>query len=400
MSNVLAARNDSRILALGRLGWSLRRIEQPPGSARNGQRLLESRWPWGAGPRPSPQPPGKTGHFVGGVHRLARRTAGHHGDGVHRPHDPAAPQPGTKRKCVRAVPRPDRRGAGPGAQRHGHLAGPGSMTMASLPVMRASGASSPGCGTSRPSGPCRHYDRPRRGSAGRLQRRADGARQRHRQASAHPALRAHAGLLPQGRPVPRLAVERPGLGRAPRAGLPRLGGTVRVVVLDNLKEGVLTPTSTTRRSIRSIATSSRTTPRSRCRAGSAIPIGKQSRSRGRPCEEDAASAGYASSDSPRRRPISIAGRDALGRHAHPRHHQAAGRRHVCRGTAGLGPLPLEPFRYYQYGQRTVHLDGCVEVAAPTMARRQGGLAGASTSSGTPRRSGLKIDMAPSKTKAA
>ena len=29
----------------------------------------------------------------------------------------------------------------------------------------------------------------------------------------------------------------------------------------------------------------------------------------------------------------------------------------------LGPLPLEPFRYYEYGQRTVHLDGCVEVAA-------------------------------------
>lgn len=27
----------------------------------------------------------------------------------------------------------------------------------------------------------------------------------------------------------------------------------------------------------------------------------------------------------------------------------------------LLPLPLEPFRYYQYGQRTVHLDGCVEV---------------------------------------
>ncbi len=28
----------------------------------------------------------------------------------------------------------------------------------------------------------------------------------------------------------------------------------------------------------------------------------------------------------------------------------------------LLPLPLEPFRYYQYGTRTVHLDGCVEVA--------------------------------------
>jgi transposase/rhodanese-related sulfurtransferase len=29
----------------------------------------------------------------------------------------------------------------------------------------------------------------------------------------------------------------------------------------------------------------------------------------------------------------------------------------------LHPLPLEPFRYYQYGDRTVHLDGCVEVDA-------------------------------------
>ena len=29
----------------------------------------------------------------------------------------------------------------------------------------------------------------------------------------------------------------------------------------------------------------------------------------------------------------------------------------------LGPLPLEPFRYYRFGERTVHLDGCVEVEA-------------------------------------
>jgi hypothetical protein len=28
----------------------------------------------------------------------------------------------------------------------------------------------------------------------------------------------------------------------------------------------------------------------------------------------------------------------------------------------LLPLPVEPFRYYQFGVRTVHLDGCVEVA--------------------------------------
>jgi transposase len=29
----------------------------------------------------------------------------------------------------------------------------------------------------------------------------------------------------------------------------------------------------------------------------------------------------------------------------------------------LGELPLEPFRYYRYGERTVNLDGCVEVEA-------------------------------------
>ncbi len=29
----------------------------------------------------------------------------------------------------------------------------------------------------------------------------------------------------------------------------------------------------------------------------------------------------------------------------------------------LGPLPREPFRYYRFGERTVHLDGCVEVEA-------------------------------------
>ena len=32
-------------------------------------------------------------------------------------------------------------------------------------------------------------------------------------------------------------------------------------------------------------------------------------------------------------------------------------------SSHLLALPLEPFRFYQYGQRVVHLDGCVEVEA-------------------------------------
>ena len=37
----------------------------------------------------------------------------------------------------------------------------------------------------------------------------------------------------------------------------------------------------------------------------------------------------------------------------------------------LGPLPLEPFRYYRFGVRTVHLDGCLEVDAAYYERAVG-----------------------------
>ena len=47
----------------------------------------------------------------------------------------------------------------------------------------------------------------------------------------------------------------------------------------------------------------------------------------------------------------------------------------------LQPLPVEPFRYYQYGERSVHLDGCVEVEAAYTARRRAGSATACRCSG-------------------
>ena len=43
--------------------------------------------------------------------------------------------------------------------------------------------------------------------------------------------------------------------------------------------------------------------------------------------------------------------------------------------------PVEPFRYHQYSQRTVHLDGCVEVESATTAHRQSGAAGISRCNG-------------------
>src|SRR5207245_4106162 len=45
-------------------------------------------------------------------------------------------------------------------------------------------------------------------------------------------------------------------------------------------------------------------------------------------------------------------------------------------------LPVEPFRYYQYGERTVHLDGCVEVDAAYY----------SVPPGPPTRIGTEVDV--------
>jgi hypothetical protein len=49
----------------------------------------------------------------------------------------------------------------------------------------------------------------------------------------------------------------------------------------------------------------------------------------------------------------------------------------------LLPLSVEPFGYYQFGERTVRLDGCVEVeAAYFMVHRRAGSAGGTVCSGT------------------
>src|SRR6185436_5156776 len=53
---------------------------------------------------------------------------------------------------------------------------------------------------------------------------------------------------------------------------------------------------------------------------------------------------------------------ALGRHAHPRTTKRQVAAMFAEEQPHLRALPVEPFRYYQYGTRTVHLDGCVEVA--------------------------------------
>ena len=82
MSNVLKEEKRQQVLALGRLGWSLRQIEEATGVRREtASRVPEGGRREGPGPWPASGSPGKTGHFAGGAHRLF---AGYGGRPGHR----------------------------------------------------------------------------------------------------------------------------------------------------------------------------------------------------------------------------------------------------------------------------------------------------------------------------
>lgn len=143
----------------------------------------------------------------------------------------------------------------------------------------------------------------------------------------------------------------------------RLGGTVRVIILDNLREGVLTPDiydpalNPLYRDVLAhygvIALP--------CRVGDPDRKGKVE-----------AGVGHA-----QKTPLRGLRFETLEeaqayldrwetRWADTRIHGTTKRQVAvmfAEEQPALGPLPIEPFRYYRYGDRTVHLDGCVEVEA-------------------------------------
>ena len=143
----------------------------------------------------------------------------------------------------------------------------------------------------------------------------------------------------------------------------RLGGTVRVIVLDNLREGVLTPDiyDPALNPLYRDVLAHYGVVALPCRVGDPDRKGKVE-----------AGVGHA-----QKTPLRGLRFETLEeaqayldrwetRWADTRIHGTT-KRQVAAMFAeeqpALGPLPLEPFRYYRYGERTVHLDGCVEVEA-------------------------------------
>ena len=143
----------------------------------------------------------------------------------------------------------------------------------------------------------------------------------------------------------------------------RLGGTVRVIVLDNLKEGVLTPDiyDPTLNPLYRDVLAHYGVVALPCRVADPDRKGK-------------VEAGVAHAQKTPLRGLRFESLDAAQayldrwetRWADTRIHGTTKRQVAvmfAEEQPALGPLPLEPFRYYRYGERTVHLDGCVEVEA-------------------------------------
>ena len=143
----------------------------------------------------------------------------------------------------------------------------------------------------------------------------------------------------------------------------RLGGTTRLVVLDNLREGVLKPDvydPTLNPLYRDVLAHDGVValpcrvrdPDRKGKVESGIGHTQKTPLRGMRFETLEAAQAYLD--------------QWETRWADPRTHGTTKRQvsvMFAEERPHLQPLPLEPFRYYRYGTRTVHLDGCVEVEA-------------------------------------
>jgi transposase len=143
----------------------------------------------------------------------------------------------------------------------------------------------------------------------------------------------------------------------------RLGGTVRVIVLDNLKEGVLTPDiyDPALNPLYRDVLAHYGVVALPCRVGDPDRKGKVEAGIGHTQKTPLRGLRFETLEAAQ------AYLDRWDAHWGDTRIHGTTKRQVAAMFAeerpALRPLPLEPFRYYQYGQRTVHLDGCVEVEA-------------------------------------
>jgi transposase len=143
----------------------------------------------------------------------------------------------------------------------------------------------------------------------------------------------------------------------------RLGGSTRVVVLDNLKEGVLTPDiyEPTLNPLYRDVLAHYGVVGLPCRVGDPDRKGKVESGIGHTQKTPLSGQRFETLEQAQ------AYLDRWDAHWADTRIHGTTKRQVAEmfveERPALQPLPVEPFRYYRFGVRTVHLDGCVEVEA-------------------------------------
>ena len=365
MSNVLDDDKQQQILALGRLGWTLRRIEEATGVRRetvSGYLKAAGIAVRGRG-RPSESKPkpaiseevstdlgGKTGHYE-------RRRCPPTPCVRHRRAAPRARAPASR--IARSSPTALARGRNAVAiwqdlvDDHGFPARYASVRRFVVALRGSAPAEARVVITTAP------------GEEGQVDY-GEGPMVRDRGTGKYRRTRLFVLTLGCSRKSVRLLVWRSSAqiwAELHERAFRRLGGTVRVIVLDNLKEGVLTPDiyDPALNPLYRDVLAHYGVVALPCRVGDPDRKGKVE-----------AGVGHA-----QKTPLRGLRFETLEeaqayldrwetRWADTRIHGTT-KRQVAAMFAeeqpALGPLPLEPFRYYRYGERTVHLDGCVEVEA-------------------------------------
>ena len=211
MANVLSREKREQVLALGRLGWSLRRIEEATGVRRE----TASRYLRAAGV--SVRPVGRWGHAPAKpAIEVSTDSAGAQA-AANAPDPPAGPPPTRSPQASACEPYRDWieeavRSRSAGAR---DLAGPGRRARLRGALREcASVRREAPRGRAARSAPA-DRDRARRRGPGRLRRWPDGAPSRDREVPPHAALRPDARPQPQGGAPAHLEVELADLGGAP-----------------------------------------------------------------------------------------------------------------------------------------------------------------------------------------
>lgn len=352
MSNVLADDKQQQILALGRLGWTLRKIEESTGVRREtaSAYLKAAGIPVRGRGRPGTGPPKPA--ILGEVSTDSAPST-------------ASPKPGRAPGASACEPYRDliltwlerRRNAMAIWQNlvdeHGFTARYASVRRFVTKLRGSAPVEARAVITTAP------------GEEGQVDY-GDGPMVRHPETGKYRRTRLFVFTLAYSRKSVRLIVWRSSAqiwAELHEQAFRRLGGTVRVVVLDNLREGVLTPDiyDPTLNPLYRDVLAHYGVVALPCRVGDPDRKGKVESGIGHTQRTALQGMRF---DTIEESWVYLDRWDA--RWADTRIHGTTKRQVAAmfeEERPALGPLPLEPFRYYRFGERTVHLDGCVEVEA-------------------------------------